>query len=389
MTGTFTPEEVADLVAVRRDLHQHPETAYQEVRTSGVVAERLRSLGLEVRTGVAGTGVIATVKGGSPGRTVMLRADMDALPIQEENEVPYRSRHDGAMHACGHDCHTSILLAVARKLVREAPTLRGDVRLCFQPAEEIGGGAEKMIAEGAIDPPPDAIFGLHVWQGMPVGTIGVTPGPFMAAVDEFRVTIRGLGTHAAIPHAGRDSVVCLAHVITAIQTLASREIDPLHAVVVSVTQLRAGSSFNILPNDAWMNGTVRTFDRGVWQELPGRFERVVRGVAQALGCEADIEYLRYNQPTVNDPAMAAFARETAVDLVGADHVIDGFQTMGGEDFASFLARVPGCFVFVGSRNESRGLVHHHHTPRFDVDESCLPIGAELLLRLARRFLERA
>jgi len=387
MPGTFSPEEVADLVAVRRDLHQHPETAFQEVRTSGVVAERLQALGLEVRTGVAGTGVVATVKGGSPGRTVMLRADMDALPIHEENDVPYRSRNDGAMHACGHDCHTSILLAVARRLVREAASLRGSVRLCFQPAEEVGGGAEKMIEQGVLDPLPDAVFGLHVWQTLAVGKIGVTPGPFMAAVDEFRVTLRGVGTHAAMPHQGRDPVVGLAHVITALQTIASRESDPLREVVVSVTQLRAGTAFNIIPGSAWMNGTVRTFDPGVWQELPGRFERIVRGVAEALGCEADIEFLRYNQPTVNDRAMSALAHEVAAGIVGADNVVDDIRTMGGEDFSAFLAQVPGCFIAVGSRNESRGLVHEHHHPRFDVDESSLEIGAELLLRITRRFLE--
>jgi amidohydrolase len=387
MPGTFSPEEVADLVAVRRDLHQHPETAFQEVRTSGVVAERLQALGLEVRTGVAGTGVVATVKGGSPGRTVMLRADMDALPIHEENDVPYRSRNDGAMHACGHDCHTSILLAVARRLVREASSLRGSVRLCFQPAEEVGGGAEKMIEQGVLDPLPDAVFGLHVWQTLAVGKIGVTPGPFMAAVDEFKVTLRGVGTHAAMPHQGRDPVVGLAHVITALQTIASRESDPLREVVVSVTQLRAGTAFNIIPGSAWMNGTVRTFDPGVWQALPGRFERIVRGVAEALGCEADIEFLRYNQPTVNDRAMSALAHEVAAGIVGADNVVDDIRTMGGEDFSAFLAQVPGCFIAVGSRNESRGLVHEHHHPRFDVDESSLEIGAELLLRITRRFLE--
>jgi amidohydrolase len=389
MPGTFTPDEVADLVAVRRDLHQHPETAFQEVRTSGVVAGRLQALGLEVRTGVAGTGVIATVRGGSPGRTVMLRADMDALPIHEENDVPYRSRNDGAMHACGHDCHTSILLAVARRLVRDSASLRGSVRLCFQPAEEVGGGAEKMIEQGVLDPLPDAVFGLHVWQTLPIGKIGVTPGPFMAAVDEFRVTLRGVGTHAAMPQQGRDPIVGLAHVITALQTLASRETDPLREVVVSVTQLRAGTAFNIIPGSAWMNGTVRSFDRETWQALPERFERIVRGVAQALRCEADIEFLRYNQPTVNDPAMAALAHEVAAGIVGAGNVVTDIRTMGGEDFSAFLAKVPGCFIAVGSRNESRGLVHEHHHPRFDVDETSLEVGAELLLRLTHRFLESA
>jgi amidohydrolase len=238
-----------------------------------------------------------------------------------------------------------------------------------------------------LDPLPDAVFGLHVWQTLAVGKIGVTPGPFMAAVDEFKVTLRGVGTHAAMPHQGRDPVVGLAHVITALQTIASRESDPLREVVVSVTQLRAGTAFNIIPGSAWMNGTVRTFDPGVWQELPARFERIVRGVAEALGCEADIEFLRYNQPTVNDRAMSALAHEVAAGIVGADHVVDDIRTMGGEDFSAFLAQVPGCFIAVGSRNESRGLVHEHHHPRFDVDEASLEIGAELLLRITRRFLE--
>jgi amidohydrolase len=389
MASTFLPEELAELVAVRRDLHQHPEIAFQEVRTSGLVAERLRALGLEPRTGVGRTGVLATVPGARPGRTVLLRADMDALPIHEENDVPYRSRHDGAMHACGHDCHTSILLMLAGRLARDAASQTGDVRLCFQPAEEQGGGAEAMIADGALAPLPDAAFGLHVWQDLPVGKVGVTPGPFMAAVDEFRVTVRGVGTHAAIPHNGRDPVLCLAHIVTALQAIASRETDPLKEVVVSVTQLRAGTAFNIIPSTAWMNGTMRVFDAAVWEALPGRFERIVRGVAQAFGCEAEIELVRFNRPTVNDPAMAALAHEVAAGIVGAENVVTDLRTMGGEDFSAFLARVPGCFIAIGSRNEERGLVYEHHHPRFDVDERALEVGAEVLLQVARRALERA
>jgi amidohydrolase len=384
----FTAAEHQEMVATRRDLHMHPETAFEEVRTAALVAERLRALGLAPRTGVGRTGVLATVKGGRPGRTVLLRADMDALPILEENDVPYRSRTPGRMHACGHDCHTAILLAVARRLVADAARLPGEVRLCFQPAEEQGGGALAMIADGALEPRPDAAFGLHVWQDMDVGQLCVTDGPWMAAVDEFTVTVHGKGAHAAMPHVSNDPVVCLAHIVTALQSIASRGADPFAEVVVSVTQLRAGTAFNIIPGTAWMNGTVRVFDPGLWAELPARFERVCRGVAEAFGCRAEIDYHRFNQPTVNDPAMSAFAREVAAGVVGAASVRDDIRTMGGEDFSAFLAQVPGCFIAIGSRNESKGLHWDHHHPRFDVDEECLVIGAEVLLRVATRFLER-
>jgi len=387
LVQTLAEDTLRELVAVRRDFHQHPETAFEEVRTSGIVAEHLRALGLDVRAGVAKTGVLATVRGGRPGRTVLLRADMDALPIHEENDTPYRSRVDGKMHACGHDCHTSILLAVAKQLVCDARNLPGAVRLCFQPAEECGGGAETMIAEGALsDPRPDAAFGLHVWQDLDLGQVGVTPGPFMAAVDEFTVTVKGKGAHAAMPHLGVDPVLCLAHIVTALQTIASRTASPFAEVVVSVTQIRAGTAFNIIPETAWMNGTVRVFDPALWAALPGHFERIVRGVAAAFGCSVELDFHRFNQPTVNDPAMAALAREAAAEVVGRENVRDDIRTMGGEDFSAFLRQVPGCFIAIGSRNASRGLVHGHHHPRFDVDESCLAIGAEVLLRTTQRFL---
>jgi amidohydrolase len=290
------------------------------------------------------------------------------------------------MHACGHDCHTSILLGVADELVREARELSGAVRLCFQPAEECGGGAEGMIAEGALDPKPDATFGLHVWQDLDLGQIGVTSGPFMAAVDEFTVTVKGKGAHGAMPHLGTDPVVCLAHMVTALQTIASRSASPFAEVVVSVTQVKAGTAFNIIPESAWMNGTVRVFDRALWEALPGHFERIVRGVAEAFRCSVEIDYTRFNQPTVNDPGMAALAREAAAEVVGKENVRDDIRTMGGEDYSAFLRQVPGCFIAIGSRNAARGLVHGHHHPRFDVDEACLAIGAEVLLRTTRRYL---
>jgi amidohydrolase len=387
-TSSFTAADVEEMVATRRDLHAHPELAFEERRTSALVAEKLKAMGLEPRVGVGRTGVVATVRGARAGRTVLLRADMDALPIQEENSVPYRSQTPGKMHACGHDCHTSILLGVARRLARERDTLTGSVKLCFQPAEETGGGAEAMIKDGVLDGPlPDAAFGVHMWQDLDLGTIGITPGPMMAAVDEFAVTVTGKGAHAAMPHLGVDPVVCLAHVVTALQTITSRNVSPLESVVVSVTQLKAGSAFNIIPESAWLNGTVRVFDPTVWAGLPDRFERIVRGVCEAMGCRAEIRYQRSNRPTVNDPGMAALARAAAVDVVGAAHVVDGIRTMGGEDFSAFLNRVPGCFIAVGSRNRDKGLTWDHHHPRFDVDEASLEIGAEVLLRATLRFLE--
>ncbi|MEQ1832834.1 MAG: amidohydrolase [Candidatus Eisenbacteria bacterium] len=389
-TPHFSGAGLEEMVATRRDLHAHPELGFEEVRTSGIVAERLRLLGLEPRTGVGRTGVLARVKGATSGKTVLLRADMDALPILEENDVPYRSQTPGKMHACGHDCHTSVLLAIARRLMDDRANQKGDVVLCFQPAEELGGpkgGAEAMIQDGALDwAKADAAFGLHVWQDLPLGTIGVTPGPWMAAVDEFTVTFKGKGAHGAMPQSGRDPVVALAHAVTALQSIVSRTADPLKELVISVTQIRAGSAFNIIPETAWMNGTIRSFDRDLWAAIPGHFERVVRGVASALGCEADIFFERGNRPTVNDPALCAYARAAAVSVVGEAHVRSDVRTMGGEDFSAFLERVPGVFIAVGSRNEQRGLTYDHHHPRFDVDEQSMALGAEVLLETTRRYL---
>jgi amidohydrolase len=389
-TPSFTGPDVDELIAVRRDLHQHPELGFEEVRTSGIVAAKLRAMGLEPRTNVGRTGVVATLRGARPGRTVLLRADMDALPIQEENDTPYRSNSPGKMHACGHDCHVSILLAVARRLVAGAKDLAGTVVFVFQPAEELGGpkgGAEAMIQDGVlVDARADAAFGLHVWQDLPVGTVGVTSGPWMAAVDEFTVTVRGRGAHAAMPQVSHDPVVCLAHMVTALQTLVSRNSDPFQQAVVSVTQLSAGTAFNIIPESAWMNGTIRLFDRALWAAMPGMFERVVQGVAQAMGCTAQVNFERGNLPTVNDPAMCAFARAAATEVVGAERLRDDVRTMGGEDFSAFLAKVPGVFIAVGSRNEKRGLIYDHHHPKFDVDEEVLRIGAEVLLGTAKRYL---
>jgi amidohydrolase len=384
-----TEEEAAELVATRRDLHAHPELAYQETRTARVVAERLRALGYEPRGEVGRTGVTALLEGEAPGRCVLLRADMDALPIQEANEVPYRSAAPKTMHACGHDAHTAILLAAARILRRLERPARGAVKLMFQPAEEGGNGALAMIEDGVLESPRvDAAFGLHVWNHLDAGKVAVVDGPFMAAVDRFSIRVVGRGGHGAVPHTARDPVLAAAHVVTAIQQVVARNVDPLKAAVVTVGSIRGGDAFNVIPPDVRLDGTMRSFDADVWASLPEHLERAATRTAEAFDCRAEVTVERMQKPTVNDPAMAALVREVAADVVGAENVVEG-RTMGGEDFSEILLRVPGCYFFLGTRNERAGKTHPHHSPHFDVDEDALPVGARLLVAIAQRYLARS
>lgn len=406
----LTDEEKRELIKTRRDLHRHPEIAFEEKRTAALVADRLRALGLEPRTGIAGTGVTATLGlgglGGSgaqagpdagPGATpashrpkrVLLRADMDALPVREENDVDYRSTVEGKMHGCGHDGHTSILLAVAKMLGRLSPPPAGSVELLFQPAEEIANGARAMIDAGVLDAEPvDAAFGLHLWNYLPLGKVGVSDGPVMAAADEFNVTIVGEGCHAALPHIGRDAVLAAAHVVTALQQIVSRRVDPLDSAVVSVGSIHGGDTFNVIPAEVKLSGTVRSFSNEVYDAVPKLFEETVRLAAKSMGCEAKIEYIRSARPVINDAAMAELVRDVAREIVGPENVVEE-RTMGAEDFGEFLHRVPGCFFFVGSKNDRLGKVHPHHSPRFDFDEAALALSAELLAAVACRYLQTA
>jgi len=388
MTATLkpTPEEVAELVETRRDLHRHPELAYEEHRTAALVAERLEALGYVPRTGVGGTGLVALLEGEVRGPCVLLRADMDALPIQEENEVPYRSEAAGAMHACGHDGHTAALLAVARMLKRLPPPARGSVKLVFQPAEEGGNGALAMIEDGVLeDPKVDAAFGFHVWNHLDVGRVAVTCGPFMGAVDRFRVRVVGQGGHGAVPQEARDPVLAAAHVVAALQQIVSRRVDPLEAAVVTVGAIHGGDAFNVIPPFVDLEGTLRCFDPGIWERLPAEVGTIAEKTAEAFGCRAEVTVDRLMRATINDAAMSALVREVAVETVGRDHVVET-RTLGSEDFSEVLSRVPGCYFFVGSRNEGKGFVHTHHAPRFDFDEAALPLGAALLTGIAERFL---
>ncbi len=388
MTISLPPIDRSGLVATRRDLHQHPELGFEETRTSTLAAERLRSLGYEVKSGVGKTGVVA-VRAGGDGRCVLLRADMDALPVEEANEVPYRSKHPGKMHACGHDGHVAIGLEVARRLaaVRLGGGRGGTVKLAFQPAEEVSHGAQAMIADGVLDAPKvDAAFGIHLWNDLPVGTVGVMPGAIMASVDEFEITILGRGGHAAAPHQTVDPVLIAAHVVTGLQSVVARRRNPLEEGVVSVTQVNAGHAFNVIPGRADLRGTVRTFGGRFWDDAPALIEETAQGIAGAFGARAEVRYNRLSAPLVNDEAMAALMADVAAQVVGKDNVKAGVRTMGGEDMAYFLQQVPGCFAFVGSGPRT-GKAAPHHSAGFDIDEESLVIGAELLSRVAVTYLE--
>jgi amidohydrolase len=388
MTAQLPPVDRAQLVATRRDLHQHPELGFEERRTSALVAERLGGLGYTVQSGVGRTGVVG-VRDGAPagGRCVLIRADMDALPIEEANDVPYRSKHPGRMHACGHDGHVAIGLEVARRL--RASVLPGAVKFAFQPAEEISNGAEAMIEAGVLDAPPvHAAFGIHLWNDLPAGTIALMPGPIMASVDEFEITIVGKGGHAAAPHQAIDPVLVAAHLVTALQGLVSRRRNPFEEGVVSVTQLNAGHAFNVIPARADLRGTVRTFGGVFYDAAPQLVEQTAQGIAAAFGGEAEVRYRRLSKALINDDQMTALMKGVAAEIVGRDRVVDGVRTMGGEDMSFFLARVPGAFAFVGSAPADRK-GSPHHSPTFDIDEDSLVIGSELLSRTVVRYLESA
>jgi amidohydrolase len=384
--GEWEPE----LIATRRDLHQHPELGLEEVRTSGIVAGRLRALGYgEMRTGLAVTGVKAVLRGGRPGKTLLLRADMDALPIEEENDVDYRSQTAGTMHACGHDAHTAMLLTAARVLLGRREEIPGTIVLCFQPAEEGRGGARRMIDEGVLeDPTVDAAIGLHLWSPFPLGTVMALPGPTMAGIDSFRVKIQGRGGHGALPHTTIDALLIAVQCIATLQSLVSREVDPLASAVVSVATLHAGgTAANIIADSATFSGTVRWFDSATGDLLARRIPDLIDGIARSLRGSAEITYRRGGPPTVNDPAVAAIVREAAAEIVGADRILQGPQIMASEDFALFTQRVPSTFFFVGAGDEATGKIYDHHHPKFDIDERSLSLGVEVMIRSALRYLE--
>ncbi len=375
------------LVAWRRDLHRHPELAFEEHRTAARVAEHLERLGYEVQTGVGRTGVVGILEGDRAGKTVLLRFDMDALPIEEANETEYVSQVPGKMHACGHDGHTAIGLGVATLLARHRRALAGRVKLVFQPAEETAGGARAMIADGVLaDPAPDIALGLHLWNSLPVGRALVQAGPFMAAATHFKLTIYGRGGHGAMPHETVDALVVAAHVVAALQTIISRNVNPAETAVLSVGTFHAGRAFNVIADRAELSGTLRAFDDPLMAQVQERLRQVVAGVTQAFGAAFALELERAAPAVVNDPAVVSLVANAARRVLGDASVGSTTPVLVSEDMAEFLRRVPGCFFFLGSMNPERGLDYPHHHPRFDFDEAALPLGVAILAEAAAAYL---
>jgi amidohydrolase len=386
----YRPEADAlrgQLIAWRRDLHQHPELAFQEVRTAGVVARVLGELGYELRTGVARTGIVALLQGGRPGPTVMLRADMDALPIQEISDAPYVSQTAGIMHACGHDGHVAIGLGAATLLARHAAELPGRVLFVFQPAEEGMSGAAAMIADRALaDPKPDAAFALHLWNMTPMGRVMAQAGPLMAAADVLRITVRGKGGHGAHPHETVDAVAVTGQVLSALQTIVSRNVDPQETAVLTIGTVHGGTAFNVIAETVELQGTIRTFSPAVRETVLTRLRVLLDGVTAGLGARYELTVQAVAAAVINDAAAAEIARAAAVQVVGPTAVAWHTPLMVSEDFSEFQKVAPACFMLLGSGNAELGLNAPHHNPRFDFDERALPIGAALLATAATRFL---
>lgn len=367
------------VVAWRRHLHRYPEQAFKEHETSRFISGVLEKIGQIEVSHPTPTSVLGRLRGAKDGPVVAVRADIDALPIHEENDVEYRSTIDGSMHACGHDGHTAIVLGLATLLSRHRAELPGEVRFIFQHAEELApGGAEELVQRGVMDG-VDHVIGLHLWSTMPFGKIGLIPGPAMAAPDVFECHIIGKGGHAAAPHETIDPITVGAQVVTTLQHIASRMVDPLDQIVVSVTQFVAGTTFNVIPNSALLTGTVRTFDADLRKQAPNVMERMIKGVCDAHGASYKFSFDFGYRPVVNDPALTAQLLRVAQRTFGEDVVADIRPSMGGEDFSAYQQKAPGVFAFVGARNEAQGIVHPHHHPRFQIDERALDLGLRYLV----------
>jgi len=369
------------IIEKRRDFHMYPELRYEEYRTSEIVSNELKRLGYKIFKS-AGTGVVGLLNEGKKN-IIALRADMDALPINEENDVPYRSRVDGKMHACGHDAHTAMLLGAARVLSRIKEELNGTIKLIFQPAEEGGLGAKKMVEENVVDD-VEAIFGLHVWSDLDSGKIGVREGPMMASADAFKVVIKGMGGHAASPHEAIDPIAIAGSLLNIYQRIVTREIDPLEPAVITVASINAGTTFNVIPEKIEMKGTIRTFNKKVRDYIVKRMEEITIKYSEVLRAEAEFRLVEdYIPPTINDPDLANFAKEVLKPL---GEIVSPKPTMGAEDFSFYTKKAKGLYIVLGIRNKDKGIIYPHHHPKFNVDEDVLWIGTAIYSILAYKYL---
>ncbi|WP_322049116.1 M20 aminoacylase family protein [Paraburkholderia sp. J67] len=382
-----------EIQGLRRTIHAHPELRYEETRTAELVATKLAEWGIEVHRGLGKTGVVGVLKRGSGTRSVGLRADMDALPIQELNTFDHRSHNDGKMHACGHDGHTAMLLGAAQYLAQHGQ-FDGTIVFIFQPAEEGGAGARAMIEDGLFERfPVDAVFGIHNWPGMPAGFFGVTEGPIMASSNEFRIDISGVGSHAALPHNGRDPVFTAVQIANGLQSIITRNKKPLDTAVLSITQIHAGDAVNVVPNTAWLAGTVRTFTTETLDLIEARLRKIAENTAEAYECSVEVSFLRNYPPTVNSSAETQFAAEVMREVVGADRVDDHVEpTMGAEDFSFMLLEKPGCYAFLGNGDGGHRDSGHGagpcmlHNASYDFNDQLLPVGSSYWVNLATKFL---
>ncbi|MCP5094541.1 MAG: amidohydrolase [Chloroflexi bacterium] len=375
-----------EMVQMRRDFHRHPELGFQEQRTSGIVAERLQELGFEVQRGIGETGVVGLMDGAKDGPTVMLRFDMDALPIQEESDVAYASRNPGVMHACGHDGHTTMGLTTAKILARYRDEMHGTLKFVFQPAEEGLGGAFAMIADGVLESPrPDVALAMHVWTPEPYGKIRVVTGPCMASSSVFTLTLQGKGGHGAAPHLAIDPVLAAAQIVSALQSIVSRNIDPQESVVVSIGQFTAGTTFNVIPDKATLKGTVRSYNNELHRMTYRRILEMATKMADAYSCTATMETIAIVQAVVNSPEPTAVVYEAASKIMGEENISDR-RTMASEDMGFFLDEIPGCYFFIGARNEEKGYTYPHHHPKFNFDERAMINGVAVMAETTAKYV---
>lgn len=371
-------------VQFRRDFHQHPELGFQEFRTAEIIAKELSFLGFDVKKQIGKTGVLGITSSKTAGPTILLRFDMDALPIQEDNTTDYKSQNNNVMHACGHDGHMSVGLTVAKILSSHLDQIKGTIKIIFQPAEEGLGGAQATIEDGVLENPrPDYCLGLHIWNEKPLGWIGTNTGAMMAGADTFEITINGKGGHGGVPHQAIDPIIAAAHIITAVQTIVSRNISPLENAVISFCSIKGGSTFNVIPDSVNLSGTIRTFDPQIRHDLIQRLEKIAKSVGSGLGCKVEFSLNEVTPAVINNSSVALHLKEVVQNLFPTFLLDLNCKTMGSEDFSLFLNEVPGCFYFVGSANPDKNLIFGHHHPKFDFDEAVLPIAVASLLGMLK------